>query len=338
VVDPDSAAGRVFRTGQPELFFEVPDEQQVRAAHDEEHLQLMRGLGIRSAVVVPMRVRARTIGVMTFITAESLRKLTHEDVELAEQLGRRAAVAVENARLYTELRRVAQTLQESLLPRDLPEVPGWEIASLYRPAGAELPVEIGGDFFEVFSAGAPFALIGDVTGHGVEAATLTSMMRYGARFASRLEPQPAAILRRLDEELRGRAGNTLCTALCARMQRASLVLCSAGHPPAMIADADGSVTEAPEPGPLLGAFEDADWHQTEIPMNASRLVLLYTDGVIETAGPADRFGTQRLRRLLAQNAAASPEKLLALLDAALNQFRGGAPNDDIAALALRPRP
>jgi serine phosphatase RsbU (regulator of sigma subunit) len=338
VVAPDSTVGRVFLTGQPELFFEVPDDRLVRAARNEEHLQLIRQLEIRSAVVVPMRVPARTIGVMTFITAGSLRRLTHDDVALAEQLGRRAAVAVENARLHTELRRVAQILQESLLPRELPEVPGWEIASLYRPAGAELPVEIGGDFFEVFSADfSSFALIGDVTGHGVEAATLTSMMRYGARFASRLEPQPAAIMRRLDQELRGRSGSALCTALCARMQDDSLVLCSAGHPPAMILDADGVVTEAPEPGPLLGAFADADWQQAVIPMNASRLVLLYTDGVIETAAPDERFGTQRLRRLLSENAGASPAQLLAVLDEALNRFRGAAPNDDIAALALSPR-
>jgi serine phosphatase RsbU (regulator of sigma subunit) len=338
-VDPSSAAGRVFRSGEPELFFEVPDEQLVRAARNEEHLALMRELGFRSAVVVPMRVPTRTIGVMTFITAESLRRLTHDDVALAEQLGRRAAVAVENSRLHTELHRVAATLQESLLPRELPEVPGWEIASLYRPAGAELPVEIGGDFFEVFSAGdSSFALIGDVTGHGVEAATLTSMLRYGARFASRLEPEPVAIVRRLDEELRGRPGNVLCTALCARMQPGGLVLCSAGHPPAMIADDDGSVTEAPEPGPLLGAFEDAAWQQAVVAADPSRLVLLYTDGVIETAGADDRFGTHRLRRLLSQHADASPTQLLAVLDEALNAFRGAAPHDDIAALALRPRP
>jgi sigma-B regulation protein RsbU (phosphoserine phosphatase) len=248
-------------------------------------------------------------------------------------------VAVENSRMHTQLTHVAQTLQASLLPRELPEVPGWEIASLYRPAGAELPVEIGGDFYEVFSAGSSsFALIGDVTGHGVTAATLTSMMRYGARFASRLEPQPAAILRRLDEELRGRPGNALCTALCARIEEGAVVLCSAGHPPAMVVDAAGSVTEAPEAGPLLGAFEDAAWQQTAVPLDASSMILLYTDGVIENAGAEDRFGAERLRRLLSDNAGASPAELLRVLEVELTAFRGGAPNDDIAALALRPRP
>jgi serine phosphatase RsbU (regulator of sigma subunit) len=336
-LDPKSAVARVFRSGEPELFFDVPDERLLAAARSEEHLQLMRELGIRSAVVVPMRVPSRTIGVMGFFTAESLRRLTHDDVALAEQLGRRAAVAVENSRLHTELAGVAQTLQESLLPNQLPEVPGWEIAALYRPAGDEQRIEIGGDFYEVFGTGsASFALIGDVTGHGVTAATLTSLMRYGARFASRVEPHPAAIVRRLDEELRDRPEGVLCTALCARLHENSLVLCSAGHPPAMIVDAQGAVTESPEPGPLLGAFKDADWPQDTLPVDASGMVLLYTDGVIDTTGLEERFGSERLRAFLSENAGLGPAQLLGKLDETLATFRGGSANDDIAALALRP--
>lgn len=337
-LSPEATSARVFRSGQPELFFELSDEHPIGNAYEEEHLRAMRQLGTRSAVVVPMRVPNRTIGVMAFATSESLRRLTHDDVALAEQLGRRAAVAVENARMHTQLSHVAHTLQQSLLPRELPEVEGWEIAALYLPAGAEVPVEIGGDFYEVFTAGSSsFVLIGDVTGHGVAAATLTSMMRYGARFASRLEPQPAAILRRLDEELRGRPENLLCTALCARIERHGLVLSSAGHPPAMFVDATGTVTEAPEAGPLLGAFEDADWHQQTVPTDASRTVVLYTDGVIENAGAEGRFGVERLRGLLSANASLPPSELLQVLEEKLTAFRGGAPNDDIAALALRPR-
>jgi PAS domain S-box-containing protein len=336
-LDPESASGRVFATGRPELFFEISDDHLRRIAVSDAHLGLMRKLSIRSAVVVPMRVPNRTLGVMAFCTAESLRRLTHDDVALAEQLGRRAAVAVENSRLHTELAEVAQTLQQSLRPRDLPDVPGWEIAALYRPAGSEPRIEIGGDFYEVFSSGrSSFALIGDVTGHGVAAATLTSLMRYGARFASRLEPQPAAILRRLDEELRRQPGGVLCTALCARLQPRRLVVCSAGHPPALIVDAQGTITESPEPGPLLGAFADADWQQNSVEVSPDQMVLLYTDGVIETAGAQERFGTERLRELLAQHAGLSPAELLTRLDEALSAFRGGSASDDVAALALRP--
>jgi PAS domain S-box-containing protein len=337
-LDPESTPGRVFYSGKPELFFEIPDEQLVRSARSEEHLRLMRQLSLRSAAVVPMRVPSRIIGVMTFLMAESRRRLTPDDLELAEQLGRRAAVAVENARLHTTLAGVAHTLQKSLLPNELPDVPGWEIASLYRPAGAEERIEVGGDFYEVFNSGASsFALIGDVTGHGVTAATLTSLMRYGARFASRLEPQPAAILRRLDEELRQRTETELCTALCARIEERSMMVASAGHPPALIIDGDGVVTESPQPGPLLGAFEDSRWQQSTVSVRPDQLVLLYTDGVTETAGAHDRFGAGRLRRLLSEHARLAPSELLHRLDQALDEFRGGSANDDVAALALRPR-
>ncbi len=338
-LDPQSAAGRVFYSGKPELFFEIPDEQLVRSARSEEHLRLMRQLELRSAAVVPMRVPTRIIGVMTFLMAESRRRLTPDDLDLAEQLGRRAAVAVENSRLHTTLAGVAHTLQKSLLPHELPDIPGWEIAALYRPAGAEQRIEVGGDFYEVFnSESSSFALIGDVTGHGVTAATLTSMMRHGARFASRLEPQPSAILRRLDDELRQRADPELCTALCARIEDGAMIVASAGHPPALIVDADGSVTESPEPGPLLGAFEDSHWEQSTVSVGPDQLVLLYTDGVTETSGASERFGSERLRRLLSEHAREAPSALLRSLDEALVEFRGGAAEDDVAALALRPRP
>ena len=338
-LEPDSTLGRVIATGKSELFAEIPKERVIRVAHNEEHRELLRALEIRSAMAVPMRVRSRTVGVMTFCTCGSQRRLTPDDLKLAEQLAARAAIAVENSRLHTTLSGVAETLQQSLLPNELPEVPGWEIAALYRPAGADQRIEVGGDFYEVFNGdSASFALIGDITGHGVTAATLTGLMRSGARFVSRLEPQPAAILHRLDEELRQRPGTALCTALCARLGAGELVLSCAGHPPALIVDASANVTETPAPGPLLGAFDDAEWGEEAVAVGPGELMLLYTDGVTEAAGPDERFGLQRLRELLAEHSGVSPGELLEALDMALEQFREGQAADDVAALALRAVP
>jgi Stage II sporulation protein E (SpoIIE)/GAF domain/PAS fold len=338
-LDPDLALSRVLRTGASELYPEVSDQQLVQGAHGEEHLRLLRELQIRSMAVVPMHVPRRTLGVMTLVTAESGRRLTRDDLSLAEQLAGRAAVAVDNARLHTTLAEVASTLQQSLLPDELPEVPGWEIASLYRPAGAEARIDVGGDFYEVFNTDEGwFALIGDVTGKGVNAAALTALMRKGARFASRREPQPAAILSRLNEFLTQRPGDSLCTALCAQLCDGRAVLSSAGHPPAMIVAGDGRVREAAATGPLLGAFTNAEWSEQTVPVASDELVLLYTDGVTETAGADERFGESRLRTLLSRHASASPQELLAQLDAAIEAFSSGAGRDDIAALALRPRP
>ncbi len=215
---------------------------------------------MRSAVVVPMRVPARTIGVMTLVTAESRRRLTEDDRELAEQLARRAAVAVENARLHTTLSAIADTLQRSLLPDELPEIEGWELASLYQPAGGDQQVDVGGDFYELFrSEGTWFALIGDVTGKGVTAATLTALLRHGSQFASRHDPRPGSILSQLDEALRGRSEDSLCTASCLRLGDHHFEFSSGGHPPAMVIGADGRVRELAPTGPLLGAFDDAQW-------------------------------------------------------------------------------
>jgi len=335
--DPQEATGRVLRTGVSELYSHVTEQQLSSGAQSEEHLRLLRALEIRSVLVVPMGVPTRTIGVMTLVTAESRRRLTEEDVELAEQLGRRAAVAVENARLHTTLSRVADTLQRSLLPDELPEVPGWEIASLYKPAGGEERVDVGGDFYEVFSSDAGwFALIGDVTGKGVTAATLTGLLRHGAQFASRHDPRPSGILRQLDEALRSRSEDSLCTALCLQLQEVSISVSSAGHPPALLVRSDGSVHEVPRTGPLLGAFADGSWSDETVAVSEDGMVLIYTDGVTESRGERERFGVPRLKRALSEHARSSPSELLARLDAILDEFRTGPRADDIAALAFRP--
>ncbi len=335
-----SASSRVIDTGDSALLAEVDESDLVRIARGPGQLRVLRELGIRSAIVVPMRIRDRTLGAISFYTSDSLRRLTKPDLELAEQLGRRAAVAVENSRLHTRLAEVAETLAQSLMPSPLPELADWEVAALYQPAVVDERVEIGGDFYEVFDAGpAPLALIGDVTGHGVAAATSTGLMRHGARFSARLEPEPEAILRHLHDELRERPSSAMCTALCATMHEQRLVLASAGHPPALRVAADGDVTEVPIPGPMLGAFEDSEWQAETLAVAPGELVLLYTDGVTETASASgERFGVDRLRRFLSEHAGAAPQALLSALDAALDLFRGGEPTDDIAALALTPRP
>jgi serine phosphatase RsbU (regulator of sigma subunit) len=276
---------------------------------------------------------------MTLVTAESHRRLNEDDRELAEQLGRRAAIAVENAQLHTTLMDIAATLQRSLLPDELPEIPGWEAAALYRPAGAEQRIDVGGDFYEVVSSRDGWLVVlGDVTGKGVAAASLTAMLRHGARFASRYDSRPAAILSELDQALRLRSDQALCTSLAARLDDGRVLISSAGHPPGLLVAWDGSVLEMPEAGPLLGAFEDANWSDTEVPISSAEMLLLYTDGVTEQAGPADRFGTARLKALMSRHATSTPAQLLSALDAELDKFRGGrARDDDVAAIALRPR-
>jgi serine phosphatase RsbU (regulator of sigma subunit) len=335
--DPDHALRHVMRTGTSILYRRVTRDQLARWAPSAAQLRTLQQLEVRSVLIVPMRVPERTLGAMTFVTASSRRYLGPEDQALGEQLGRRAAVAVENARLHSRLQAVAETLERSLLPGELAPVPGWRIASLYRPVRSQLRIDIGGDFFEVLQAdGRSYAIIGDVEGKGVTAATLTALMRNGAHFATATESEPAAILGRLDEGLRRHGQEATCTALCARLEHDRIVVSSGGHPPALLASGSGEVRELPAPGPLLGAFDDATFRQEELPIGVGDVLLLYTDGVIAALG-AGRVGRSRLRGLLAEQAGQQPRAVLRRLEAGLREHRRDARADDVAALALARR-
>ena len=193
--DPEAPIGShaVMRTGEPQLIPEIPDALLVDAARDEEHLRLIRALNIRSAISVPMVTGGRALGVMSFVFSDSARVYTEQDLAFAQELAARAATAIENARLYTERAEVARTLQASLLPEELPQVPGWRFAAEYR-AGQE-GADVGGDFYDVFAVeGGQMVLLGDVTGMGVTAAALTSLVRHTAKTSAAFDPRPGAVL------------------------------------------------------------------------------------------------------------------------------------------------
>lgn len=335
--DPEgSAPERVVRTGASELWSEITDEMIEQGARDEEHLSLLRAVGFRSALIVPMILRGRPLGVLTLVTSESLRRLDESDREFAEQLAGRAAIAVDNARLATSRREIALTLQRSLLPHAVPEIEGWEVATLYRAASASDEVEVGGDFYDFMQTPEGWiVLLGDVTGRGVQAAAMTSLVRHGARFLARGEPSPSAILTRLDEALREQPGLSLCTALCLRLQTDGVLMSSAGHPAPLIVHADGAVREIGQSGPLLGGFSEAAWEDVPVPVASGDTLLMYTDGVTDTRGQEERFGTARLRRVMAAQAGASPAELLRALEAALDEFQVAGISDDTGAVALR---
>ena len=168
---------------------------------DEEHLELIRSVGLRSAMLAPMTLRDRVLGVISFVSAESGRRFDEHDLALAEDLALRAAAAVENARLFQTASTIAHTLQTSLLPPVLPELPGMELAAAYRPAGRGY--EVGGDFYDVFSTADDqwYLVIGDVCGKGAEAAAVTALARYTIRAAAVRRRSPAAILRWLSDAM-----------------------------------------------------------------------------------------------------------------------------------------
>jgi PAS domain S-box-containing protein len=333
----DRGVGRVLRTGVSEIYQDIPDDALVHAAVNEEHLNLLRSVGFRSVVLAPLTVGGRALGVMTLVNAESMRRFDDDDREFAEHVAARAAIAVDNARLATARRHTADTLQRSLLPDVVPQIEGWSVATLYRAARAAAEVEVGGDFYDFFHGdGGWLVLLGDVTGKGIEAAVLTSLVRHGGRFLSRYESSPARVLAGLNEALREQPGLWLCTALCARLRPGEAVIASAGHPPALVIRDDGRVREIGAVGPILGAWTGQSSVDRAVPIAPDETLFVYTDGVIDAQGRDARFGVHRLKRALREAAGQAPDELLSHLDAELERFQVGAQADDTAALALRP--
>jgi PAS domain S-box-containing protein len=334
VLNPDQGLGLVLRTGESQLYTDIPDELLVAAALDDEHLSLLREVGMRSVLIVPLSIRERTIGALTMVSAESGRRFDSSDVEFAGQIAARAALAVESARLYSERSAIALTLQSSLLPDAIPEIPGWEVAALYRPAGHES--EVGGDFYDLWQAGEEWLMmIGDVTGKGVGAATLTSLVRHTARAASEFDSRPAQILQRVDAALRKRPTASLCTALCLRTSPDATAIAAGGHPLPLLVGEDG-IVDVGEHGTMLGALKRTRWPERAIAVRPGETLVAFTDGVTDTVGAGgERFGSERLRETLGALGDATPSALCDGLAAALEEFQVGAQADDTAIVIMR---
>jgi PAS domain S-box-containing protein len=336
-LDPREGLGRVLRTGESELYPEITEEMLAQAAADDRHLELLRTVGFRSALIVPMRLGERILGALTLVSAESVRVLDQTDMKLAEELAARAAVAIENSRLYSERSSIARTLQQSLLPAQLPEMPGYELASIYLPA-IETSM-VGGDFYDVWPIGEDWmVVIGDVTGKGVAAAALTALVRNTLRTASEFESSPARLLALVDRTLKKRGTLSICTALCMRVADDHLTLSVGGHPLPLQITADG-VEPVGRYGPLLGGFPNAHWEDVELSLQAGSTILAYTDGITDALDEhGGRFGVSRLCDTLEALAETPVADLMTVLSQTLEGFQAGAHFDDTAAIALRPLP
>jgi PAS domain S-box-containing protein len=331
-----TGAAQVIRSGEPQLVPEITDDLLAASGANEEQLRLVRELGMRSVIIVPLAMPGRQpFGTLTLVMAESGRQFEAGDLAAAEELGRRAATAVENARLYSERSRVASVLQRSLLPPELPHVPGFEIATLYKPAGESS--EVGGDFYDVFPTPAGWmVVVGDVTGHGAVAAALTSLSRYTLRTAARLLDDPVLAVEHLNGVLRERPELSLVSLACAVLSEADGAALAevllAGHPPPYHVH-DGRATLVETQAQLLGLDDTGDWTTATVSLEPGDLLVLYTDGVIDTGGADERFGAQRLAEAVrgAEGAADAVRRI----DSALSAFSEGPQRDDTAALVVQ---
>ncbi|KUO03188.1 SpoIIE family protein phosphatase [Streptomyces caeruleatus] len=291
-------------------------------------------------VVLPLVARNRVIGMLTLgkPTDEHFRQ---EILELAEDLSRRAALALDNARLYSERTAISQSLQRSLLPPELPEIAGVEVEVIYRAAGEGN--EVGGDFYDLFpiSDGAYGFAIGDVCGTGPNAAAVTGLARHALRLLAREGLSGPAVLERLnsailDEGARSRFLTLLYGEL--RPQEdgsAELKVVCAGHPLPLRLRQDGTVEPAAEPQPLLGVMEDLELYEQTVTLDPGDVLLCVTDGVTERREGSRMLGDDGLTDVLTTCTGLTAGAVAARIMRAVERFASDAPSDDMAILAMR---
>ncbi|WP_408649058.1 sodium/proline symporter PutP [Streptomyces poriticola] len=313
----------------------------------------IRAFGFRSLMVVPVRARGVTLGVATFGRSRKASPFEEDDVRLAEEFVSRAAVSIDNARRFTRERTAARSMQRSLLPQKLTGGSALDVASWYLPADA--PSGVGGDWFDVIPlSGARVALVvGDVVGHGMNAATTMGRLRTAVRTLANLDLAPDEVLAHLDDlviglieaddggepteaedETMGAAflGATCLYAVYDPVSR-RCTLARAGHLPPVFVGPDGGAELLDLPaGPPLGLgylpFESVD---LEVPEGS--LIALYTDGLIESYDRDIDVGLSRLGTALAERGPTLEE----IGRTAVGALLAGPPSDDAALLLARTR-
>lgn len=332
---PDPAGAHpsadVIRTGRSRSSPTMSDEFLQATCQDQRHFELTKTLGFTSYMTVPLTTDGEVLGAVTLVSAGSGRRFGAADLALAEDLASQVAAVIAKARRYDQEHNIAQLLQAHLLPDELPEVPGLDIAVRYLPGSSA--AEVGGDFYDVvvLPTGHLGVTIGDVAGHDAEAAAIMGQLRSAARALAGQVGQPGELVAALQRSWDLLGFDRIATAIFARLNTGSgrLVMVSAGHPPPLLIGPGGAgYLPVPPSGPLGGpTSEIVDWRGR---LEPGETLLLYTDGLIEQRSHTIDEGMIELARSAA-GGPSDPEQLCDRLLAGLAADR----EDDVAILAIR---
>jgi PAS domain S-box-containing protein len=337
--DGDDPVDRVLAGGAPSLLPELPVRPEGLRG-EPELMALYEQLRPRSSIVVPLRARGQVLGALTLGTELPYgRRYSQRDLYLASDLAARAGLAVDNARLYAREHAAAETLQRSLLPA-VPEVAGLTVASRYLAAtdGAQ----VGGDWYDLLPLpdGAVGVAVGDVVGHDLRAAAAMGELRGVLRSYAWEGLAPDAVIDRCNDLVQGLGMAAMATAVFGRLERASdgdgwvLGYCNAGHPPPLLRRGDGTVELLTgNLSPLIGATREAARDCTEVRCRPGDVLVLHTDGLIESPGNDPDERTELLARTLA--AETDVEDVGALCDTVLDVLGADDLRDDAVLLAIR---
>ena len=315
----------------------IAAERRAITIPDVDHADILnpilREKGIKSLLGVPLIVQGRVLGVL-HVGSLTPRDFTDDDRDLLQRAADRAALAIEQARLH-EQRRVAETMQRRLLPAGLADISGLEVAARYLPAAGG---SLGGDWYDVFllPGGRVAVTVGDVVGHGVEAAAVMAQLRTAVRAYAADGHPPAAVLDRVNTLMWHLGPLAMTTAVYALMDPAaeSLELVSAGHPPALVIPPSGAAAYLePHPGIPLGVSATPIYRSKRFRLPTGAILLLFTDGLVERRRESIDLGLERLR-VLGEGFA----DVEALCASVVERLVGEEPADDVAFIAARVPP
>lgn len=322
-------SGTIAETRKPMYVHNAQEDETVLTS-------LIREQGVRSMLGAPLAVGDDLVGVLhvDWLTPHAF---ADDDLRLLEIVADRVALAVRNARVYEGEHHIAQVLQKSLL--SLPTVlDGLLYARTYH--SATQAASVGGDFYDLFELDDSVVgvLIGDVSGKGVEAAVLTSLVKNTIRAHAHDGASPAEVLRLTNAMVeRYSASGSFVTVFFGLLDRRDgrLVYCNAGHTTVLVEQCDGRVVRLPSNSPLVGAFPDMPFSEAESCVELGGVLIMYTDGLIEARRGRELYGEERLVRLLEERGDRDPQTTIDTVLDDLMRFTGGGLSDDLAILALR---
>jgi PAS domain S-box-containing protein len=327
-----SARASALLRGSPVLA-RNPAEIRRKAFHPAVGVEAFLAWGVHTLMVVPLVARGVTLGSAAFSRVEQPEPFGEADVRLASDVACRAALSIDNARLYTREHATAITLQRSLLPQHVPQVAGLQVAYRYQPASQT--AEVGGDWFDVIPlpAGQVALVVGDVTGHSIHAAATMGQLRTTTAALARLGRPPEEIMGQLSDVVAEHGEETGATCLYAQYDPASRCcrMTSAGHPPPALRHPEGTTEFIDIPGGVMLGVGPSRYPATDIHLPPGSVLALYTDGLIEHPGQDISDGLARLARTLA----ASPAQPLDQLCDSVLASLGTSAWDDIALLLAR---
>ena len=290
-----------------------------------------------SAAVIPVATPTELLATLTIVSLHPGRPVAGEIAETALAIAGQAALAIDNARLYGQQKAFADTMQRSLLPRGAPELPGLELGDVYESAAK---VEVGGDVYDYLTLGDGrlAVVLGDVTGHGVDATADMAMAKYVFRSLGREHPDPGTFLAVANDVVSSEiAPGRFITMveLVFDAVRGEVACASAGHPPPRLVLPDGTVESIPVRGLALGIDAPQEYATVTEPFPPGATVVVYTDGVIEARRGGEQFGVERLDALLAERRQLPPQAIAEAALAACRDWTEGELTDDVAVVVVK---